>query len=55
MEMEMEIEADPGATVKMKAGDVMVQRGTKHAWVNRSATACRLAVVLVDGKPKRPL
>ena len=40
-------------TVKMKAGDVMVQRGTDHAWVNRGAVPARIAVVLVDGKPKR--
>jgi len=31
----------------------MVQRGTHHAWVNRGKVPCRLAVVLVDGTPKR--
>jgi quercetin dioxygenase-like cupin family protein len=40
-------------TVKMRAGDVMVQRGTDHAWINRGTAPARLAVVLVDGKPKR--
>jgi quercetin dioxygenase-like cupin family protein len=40
-------------TVKMRAGDVMVQRGTDHAWINRGSVAARIAVVLVDGKPKR--
>lgn len=39
------------STVKMKAGDVMVQRGTNHSWVNRSDHPARLAFVLLDGKP----
>jgi quercetin dioxygenase-like cupin family protein len=39
--------------VKMRAGDVMIQRGTDHAWVNRGSVPARLAVVLVDGRPKR--
>jgi quercetin dioxygenase-like cupin family protein len=50
---EIEMDMDGGSTVKMAAGDVMVQRGTNHSWVNRSAAPCRLAVVLVDGTPKR--
>jgi quercetin dioxygenase-like cupin family protein len=40
-------------TVRMRAGDVMIQRGTDHAWINRASAPARLAVVLVDGKPKR--
>jgi quercetin dioxygenase-like cupin family protein len=47
---EIEMDMDSGTTVKMSAGDVMVQRGTNHSWVNRSKTPCRLAVVLVDAK-----
>ena len=39
------------STVKLRAGDVMVQRGTNHAWVNRSAAPARLAIVLLDAKP----
>lgn len=39
------------STVKLRAGDVMVQRGTHHAWVNRSAAPARLAIVLIDAKP----
>jgi mannose-6-phosphate isomerase-like protein (cupin superfamily) len=35
--------------VHMKAGDIMVQQGTNHAWVNRSNDFCRLAFVLIDG------
>ena len=39
------------STVKLKAGDVMVQRGTNHAWVNRGQTTARVAFVLIDAKP----
>ena len=39
------------STVKMQAGDVMVQRGTNHSWVNRGTAPARLAFVLVDAKP----
>jgi hypothetical protein len=33
----------------MKAGDVLIQRGTNHAWANRSDKTCRIAFVLMDG------
>jgi len=36
------------STVHLKAGDVMVQQGTNHAWVNRGTEVCRIALVLVD-------
>ena len=36
--------------VHLKEGDVLVQQGTNHAWVNRGARPCRVAFVLVDGK-----
>jgi quercetin dioxygenase-like cupin family protein len=39
------------STVKLKAGDVMVQRGTNHCWVNRSTEPARLAIVLLDAQP----
>ena len=47
---EIEMDMDSGTTVRMSAGDVMVQRATNHSWVNRSKAPCRLAVVLVDAK-----
>lgn len=34
--------------VHMKAGDVMVQQGTNHAWVNRGDKMCRIAFILID-------
>ncbi|SFA92454.1 Cupin domain-containing protein [Pseudomonas sp. NFIX10] len=37
--------------VLMRAGDVMVQRGTNHAWENRSEQPCRVGFVLIDAVP----
>ena len=39
---------DEGETL-LKAGDVLIQRGTNHAWANRSSKTCRMAFVLIDG------
>jgi Cupin domain len=39
---------DDGETL-MKTGDVLVQRGTNHAWANRSSKTCRICFVLIDG------
>ena len=50
LEGEIEMDMD-GSTVKMKAGDVMVQRGTNHAWANRSSARARVAFVLIDAVP----
>ncbi len=36
--------------VHLKTGDVLIQQGTNHAWVNRSGANCRIAFVLVDAK-----
>lgn len=35
--------------VLLKTGSVVVQRGTNHAWANRSGRPCRMLFVLVDG------
>lgn len=35
----------------MRRGDVLVQRGTNHAWSNRSSAPCLVAFVLIDAKP----
>ena len=50
LEGEIEMDMDD-STVKMKAGDVMVQRGTNHAWANRSNRRARVAFVLIDAAP----
>lgn len=36
--------------VLLKAGDIVVQRGTDHAWENRSNQLCRMAFILVGGE-----
>ena len=36
--------------VVLKAGDVVIQRGTSHAWSNRSNKVCRMLYVLIDGQ-----
>jgi mannose-6-phosphate isomerase-like protein (cupin superfamily) len=38
--------------VQLKAGDVVVQRGTNHAWSNRGTETCQIAFVLVDAVKK---
>ncbi len=39
--------------VVMHTGDVMIQRGTNHAWVNKSNEYCTMAFVLIDAEGKR--
>ena len=41
---------DEGETL-MKAGDCLVQRGTNHAWANRSDAPCLVAFILVSATP----
>lgn len=47
---EIEMDTDQGS-VTLKAGEVMVQRGTNHAWSNRSDAPARVAFVLLDAMP----
>lgn len=47
---EIDMEMDD-STVKLKAGDIMIQRGTNHAWINRGTVPAKVAFVLVDAKP----
>jgi quercetin dioxygenase-like cupin family protein len=49
---EIEMELEPGEpTTHLRAGDVIVQRGTIHNWINRGAEPCTIAFVLIDAKP----
>jgi len=50
MSGEIDMELD-GETVHLKAGDVLVQRGTIHNWVNKGTVPCVIAFVLVAAKP----
>ncbi|MBT2305201.1 cupin domain-containing protein [Variovorax paradoxus] len=36
--------------IHLTAGDVLVQQGTNHAWVNRGTETCRVAFILIDSK-----
>jgi quercetin dioxygenase-like cupin family protein len=47
---EIDMELDVGS-VHLKAGDVLVQRGTMHNWVNKGSEPCVIAFVLIDSKP----
>jgi quercetin dioxygenase-like cupin family protein len=47
-EIDMEID---GSTVHLRQGDVLVQRGTIHNWVNRGTAPCVIAFVLIAAAP----
>lgn len=47
----IEMELDDGVVVKLKAGDVLVQRGTMHNLVNRGTEDCVVAFVLISATP----
>jgi hypothetical protein len=49
MEGEIDMLLDDGE-LHFKAGDVLIQQGTNHAWVNRGAEPCRIAFILIDAK-----
>ncbi|MEC7763746.1 MAG: cupin domain-containing protein [Pseudomonadota bacterium] len=37
--------------VLMRPGDCLIQRGTSHAWSNRSDKPCLMAAILIDADP----
>ena len=49
LEGELTLVLDRGDTT-IRAGDIVIQRGTNHAWANRSDRNCRVAFVLIDGQ-----
>jgi len=46
---EIDMELD-GTSVHLEAGDVLVQRGTIHDWINRGTAPCVIAIVLIAAK-----
>ncbi|MSQ70557.1 MAG: cupin domain-containing protein [Betaproteobacteria bacterium] len=50
MSGEIDMQLDD-ATVHLKAGDVLVQRGTVHNWQNHGSVPCVMAFVLIGAKP----
>lgn len=54
MSGELELELDGGTVQRLKAGDIVVQRGTNHLWRNSSTdTPCRIVFVLIEAAPVR--
>jgi hypothetical protein len=49
LEGELTLILDVGETI-VRAGDIVIQRGTNHGWANRSGRHCRIAFILIDGK-----
>ena len=48
---DLSLELDNGVVTDLHPGDVVVQRGTIHAWINRGKVTARMAFVLMDAKP----
>jgi mannose-6-phosphate isomerase-like protein (cupin superfamily) len=48
---EIDMELDNGETVHLKPGDIVVQRGTIHTWINRGSVPAVTAFILIDAKP----
>src|SRR5260370_29228094 len=48
---EIELEFDSGEVIHLKSGDVVVQRGTMHTWVNRGSVPAVTAFILIDPQP----
>lgn len=48
---EPDMELDGGETVHLRTGDVVIQRGTNHAWINRGNSMVRMAFVLLEARP----
>ncbi|UCF76268.1 MAG: cupin domain-containing protein [Betaproteobacteria bacterium] len=48
---EIDCELENGEVVHMKPGDIIVQRGTIHTWVNRGKVPAVTAFILIDAKP----
>ena len=51
LEGQINLELDDGAVKSVRAGEVVVQRGTMHAWENVTDKPCRIAFVLVAAEP----
>ena len=51
MKGEIDMELETGEITHLKAGDVIVQRGTVHNWINNGTEPCVIAFVLIAAKP----
>lgn len=48
---EIDLELENGVVVHLKPGDVVVQRGTTHTWINRGSVPAVTAFILIDASP----
>jgi quercetin dioxygenase-like cupin family protein len=48
---EIDMEVDNGERISLNPGDVVIQRGTNHSWINRGTTWGRIAFILCDAVP----
>jgi len=48
---EIDMEVDDGERISLNPGDVVIQRGTNHSWINRGTTWGRIAFILIDAVP----
>jgi quercetin dioxygenase-like cupin family protein len=48
---EIDMELEKGNEIHLKAGDVVVQRGTIHNWIHRGSEPCVIAFILTSAKP----
>jgi mannose-6-phosphate isomerase-like protein (cupin superfamily) len=49
LEGEITLLLDDGEA-RLQAGDVVVQQGTNHAWINHGVSTCRLGMVFIDAE-----
>ena len=45
---EIDMALEDGVRVHLRAGDVVVQRGAMHTWINNGSAPCVLAAVVID-------
>ena len=48
---EIDLECEGDEVAHLKAGDVVVQRGGLHTWMNRGSVPCLMAGILIDAEP----
>jgi quercetin dioxygenase-like cupin family protein len=48
---EIDLELENNEVVHMKPGDVVIQRGTTHTWVNKGSVPAVFAFILIDASP----
>ena len=47
---EVWLQLDDGAEMHLRAGDTVVQNGTRHAWHNKGSVPCTMVVVLIGAR-----